>query len=193
MSVTIYHNPRCSKSRQTLQLLQDKGVEPEIIEYLKTPPTAPELDDILQKLAIEPRDLMRRKEGAYKENGLDDDGLSREQLIAGMAQYPILIERPIVLANGKAALGRPPEEVLKSSRGSGGRLFRQAEFFGHRVTHPELLRLAGDGHRQLVAEAHIARHLVVGDLALARRPLSPPPSRFRRVSARSRRRSPRRT
>jgi arsenate reductase len=113
MSVTIYHNPRCSKSRQTLQLLQDRGVEPEIVEYLKTPPTVPELDDILQKLAIEPRDLMRRKEAAYKENGLDDAALSREQLIVGMVQNPILIERPIVLANGKAALGRPPEDVLK--------------------------------------------------------------------------------
>lgn len=113
MSVTIYHNPRCSKSRQTLQLLEDNGVEPEIIEYLKAPPTAPELDDILKKLAIEPRDLMRRKEDAYKANGLDDEALSREQLIVGMVQNPILIERPIVLANGKAALGRPPEDVLK--------------------------------------------------------------------------------
>lgn len=112
MSVTIYHNPRCGKSRQTLQLLKERGVEPEVIEYLKTPPNAEELDDILQKLGMQPRELMRKKEAEYKANGLDDAALDRAALIAGMVDHPILIERPIVISNGKAAIGRPPETVL---------------------------------------------------------------------------------
>jgi len=112
MSVTIYHNPRCGKSRQTLQLLQQQGIEPEIIEYLKTPPSAQELDGILQKLGMEPRELIRKKEAAYKANGLDDTSLDRQSLIKSMTDHPILIERPIVIANGKAAIGRPPEAVL---------------------------------------------------------------------------------
>ncbi len=112
MKVKIYHNPRCSKSRQTLQLLQEQGIEPEIIEYLKTPPSAEELDDILQKLEIEPRDLMRKKEAEYKATGMNDEALDREALIKGMVATPKLIERPIVLANDKAAIGRPPENVL---------------------------------------------------------------------------------
>jgi len=112
MSVTLYHNPRCSKSRQTLQLLQQQGIAPEIIEYLKTPPSVQELDDILQKLDMEPRKLMRKTEDAYKANGLGDASLDRQALITAMVDHPILIERPIVVANGKAALGRPPEAVL---------------------------------------------------------------------------------
>jgi arsenate reductase len=112
MKVKIYHNPRCSKSRQTLQLIQEQGIEPEIIEYLKTPPSAEELDDILQKLAIEPRDLIRKKEAEYKATGMNDETLDREALIKGMVTTPKLIERPIVLANEKAAIGRPPENVL---------------------------------------------------------------------------------
>ena len=112
MTVKIYHNPRCGKSRQTLQLLKDQGIEPEIIEYLKTPPTAQELNDILQKLGMEPRELMRKKEPEYKANGLDDQSLDRQALINGMVHHPILIERPIVIANDKAAIGRPPEAVL---------------------------------------------------------------------------------
>ncbi|MFA6053471.1 MAG: arsenate reductase (glutaredoxin) [Methylobacter sp.] len=112
MSVKIYHNPRCSKSRQTLQLIQEQGIEPEIIEYLKTPPSAQELDDILKKLGMEPRELMRRQETEYKANGLDDASLDRQALIKGMVNHPILIERPIVIAHGKAAIGRPPEAVL---------------------------------------------------------------------------------
>lgn len=112
MSVIIYHNPRCGKSRQTLQLLQQQGIEPEIIEYLKTPPSAQQLDDILQQLDMEPRELMRKKEADYKANGLDDASLDRQALITAMINNPILIERPIVIANGKAALGRPPEAVL---------------------------------------------------------------------------------
>lgn len=112
MNVKLYHNPRCGKSRQTLQLLQEQGIEPEIIEYLKKPPSAQELDDILQKLGMEPRELMRKNESEYKANGLDAAALDRKTLIQAMADHPILIERPIVIANGKAALGRPPEAVL---------------------------------------------------------------------------------
>jgi arsenate reductase (glutaredoxin) len=114
MSTKIYHNPRCSKSRQTLALLKEKGVEPEIIEYLKTPPSADELKTVLKALNMKPRDLMRKKEAEYKDNNLTDDSLSDEQLIAAMIQYPKLIERPIVATEGnKFALGRPPENVLE--------------------------------------------------------------------------------
>ncbi len=112
MKVTILHNPRCSKSRQALQLLKDRGVEPEIVEYLKSPPDVAELGRILDLLGLAPRDLMRRKEAAYRELSLADPALGREDLIAAMTEHPILIERPIVLADGKAALGRPPERVL---------------------------------------------------------------------------------
>ncbi|MDA1343455.1 MAG: arsenate reductase (glutaredoxin) [Proteobacteria bacterium] len=112
MAVKIYHNPRCTKSRQTLQLLKDRGIEPEVIEYLKTPPSAAELADIMDKLGIEPRALMRKQEAEYKANGLENSALDKQSLINGMVANPILIERPIVLANGKAAIGRPPENVL---------------------------------------------------------------------------------
>ncbi len=111
--ITIYHNPRCSKSRQTLELLGTLGVETDIIEYLKTPPNAEQLTEILGLLGMEPRDLMRTNESEYKDNALDDPGLSREQLIQAMVEHPRLIQRPIVLSNGKAALGRPPENVLE--------------------------------------------------------------------------------
>ena len=112
MAVTIYHNPRCSKSRQTLDLLRKRGVEPKIVEYLQTPPKAAELDDILRKLKLEPRELMRKKEAPYKENDLADESLSRAKLIKAMVDKPILIERPIVISGRKAAIGRPPEAVL---------------------------------------------------------------------------------
>ena len=112
MSVKIYHNPRCSNSRQTLALLEEKGIKPEIVEYLKTPPSQEELSDILNMLGMAPRDLMRRKEAPYKEQGLDDPAKSDDALIAAMHDTPVLIERPIVVANGKAAIGRPPEQVL---------------------------------------------------------------------------------
>lgn len=112
MSVKIYHNPRCGKSRDTLKLLESKGIAPDVIEYLKTPPTAAELRDILGKLGIKPRDLMRTKEPEYKDNGLGDPSLSDEALIEAMVRIPKLIERPIVLKDGKAAIGRPPEAVL---------------------------------------------------------------------------------
>jgi len=113
MKVTIYHNPRCSKSRQALALLRDRGIEPEIIEYLKTPPDAATLKQILKKLDLAPRDLMRRKEAVYRELGLDDAALGDDDLVAAMVENPVLIERPVVLAGGRAALGRPPEQVLE--------------------------------------------------------------------------------
>ncbi|MCF8719884.1 arsenate reductase (glutaredoxin) [Nitrospina gracilis] len=112
MSVTIYHNPKCSKSRATLELLRGKGIEPEIIEYLKTPPSADTLQSILEKLGLSPREFMRKKEDEYEELELDNPTLTDHELIAFMVQNPSLIERPIVIANGKAALGRPPEQVL---------------------------------------------------------------------------------
>ncbi|MGD8914563.1 MAG: arsenate reductase (glutaredoxin) [Candidatus Thiodiazotropha sp.] len=112
MSVEIYHNPRCSKSRQTLQLLQEKGIDPDVVEYLKTPPDKATLEQILDMLELEPRDLMRKKEKEYKALQLDDPSLSRDQLIEAMIANPKLIERPIVIQNGKAAIGRPPEKVL---------------------------------------------------------------------------------
>ncbi|MET4805731.1 arsenate reductase (glutaredoxin) [Limibacillus sp. MBR-115] len=113
MAVILYHNPRCSKSRQTLALLQDRGVKPQVIEYLKTPPDAATLSDILDKLSMAPRDLMRRKEAVYGELGLDNPELDRDALIQAMVENPILIERPILVVDGrKAALGRPPEQVL---------------------------------------------------------------------------------
>lgn len=113
MTVSIYHNPRCSKSRQTLQLLEEHAAQPEIIEYLKTPPDAATLSGLLDMLGLEPRALMRKKEAEYKQSGADNPDLSRDELIALMVQYPKLIERPIVVSNGKAAIGRPPEHVLE--------------------------------------------------------------------------------
>ncbi len=111
MSVTIYHNPRCGKSRAALKLLNDRDYQPEIVEYLKTPPDKKTLEDILDKLGMEPRDLMRKKEPPYKENNLKDPALSRDALIQAMVDHPKLIERPIVMVGDKAALGRPLENV----------------------------------------------------------------------------------
>lgn len=110
--VTMYHNPRCSKCRTTLELLKTEGKDPQLVEYLNTPPTTEALAAILDMLGIEPRELMRKKESEYKEACLDNPDLSREELIAAMVRYPKLIERPIVIANGKAIIGRPPEKVL---------------------------------------------------------------------------------
>lgn len=107
----IYHNPRCSKSRQTLALIRDAGVEPEVIEYLEHPPTPAELDKILNLLDLEPRDLMRTKEAVYKELGLSTKELSREEAVQVMCDNPKLIERPIVVKGKKAVIGRPPENV----------------------------------------------------------------------------------
>jgi arsenate reductase len=112
-TITMYHNPRCSKSRATLELLNSGGNEPQLVEYLKEPPTAETLTGILDMLGMEPRDLIRKKEKEYSEAGLDNPDLGREELIAAMVKHPSLIERPIVIANGKAAIGRPPERVLE--------------------------------------------------------------------------------
>jgi len=111
--IQIYHNPRCSKSRETLALLQDKGIEPEIIEYLKDTPSDAELKSVLEKLGIGARDLLRKKEAEYKEAGLDDESLSDDQIIAAMIEHPKLIERPIVINGKEARIGRPPERVLE--------------------------------------------------------------------------------
>jgi len=108
--VTIYHNPRCSKSRQTLDLLRKRGNEPEIVAYLDNPPSVEELTKILKKLKKSPGDVIRKKEA--REKGIDVAALDDRALIQAMAANPGIIERPIVLANGKAALGRPPEQVL---------------------------------------------------------------------------------
>ena len=110
--VTIYHNPRCSKSRATLALLEEHGVAPRVVEYLSTPPDAATLKRLLDLLGLSPRELMRRKETAYSDLGLDDDTLGNDALIEAMIANPILIERPIVVAGEKAVIGRPPENVL---------------------------------------------------------------------------------
>ncbi len=107
----IYHNPRCGKSRQTLALIEEAGIDPEVIEYLKTPPTAEELDAILKKLKMEPQELMRKGEAIYKELNLAERELSRDEAIAVMLEHPKLIERPIVVQGRKAVMGRPPENV----------------------------------------------------------------------------------
>lgn len=112
MSIKIYHNPRCSKSRQTLQLLEDNNAQPEIVEYLKQAPSKAELESVISLLGITPRDLIRKGEAVYKELQLSNTDLTSDQLVSAMIENPILIERPIVLANGKAAIGRPPESVL---------------------------------------------------------------------------------
>ena len=113
MSITIYHNPKCSKSKQTLELLVKQGIKPVINEYLEIPPTAEKIKEFLKKLGYAPRDLMRKKETTYTLHNLDDPSLSTDALIEFMVKHPILIERPIVLANEKAAIGRPPEQVLE--------------------------------------------------------------------------------
>ena len=112
LKVQILHNPRCSKSRATLQVLEENGFEPEIILYQDAPPNMEQLTSILKKLNMQARELMRKGQSEYKELGLDNENLSEAELIAAMIKTPILIERPIVLANGKASIGRPPESVL---------------------------------------------------------------------------------
>lgn len=113
MSVTIYHNPKCSKSRATLALLEERSIEAKVVLYLETPPDAGEIDGFLKKLGMQPRDAMRKGEAAYKEKNLADESLSRDALIEAMAGEPILIERPIVVSGDKARIGRPPESVLE--------------------------------------------------------------------------------
>jgi len=111
-TVTIWHNPRCSKSRGTLDLLRERGIAPVIIDYQKNPPDAEAIEHALKLLGKQPRELMRKGEAVYAGLGLDDPRLTRKQLVDAMADNPILIERPIVFANGKAAIGRPPEAAL---------------------------------------------------------------------------------
>ena len=111
--ISIYHNSRCSKSRQTLALLEEQGVQPYIIEYIKTPPTVEALTEILTQLGFSARDLLRKGEAIYKELNLADKSLTDQQLIEAMCEHPKLIERPIVIHNGKAKIGRPPEAVLE--------------------------------------------------------------------------------
>jgi arsenate reductase len=110
--IRLYHNPRCSKSREALKLLQDAGADVEIIDYLKTPPSAEELDQLLTLLNLEPRELMRQKEDEYQALHLDDVTLERRHLIAAMVDHPRLIERPIAVQGEQAVIGRPPERVL---------------------------------------------------------------------------------
>ena len=111
-STRIYLNPNCTKCRLSMQLLDDKGINPEVTEYLNEPPSTEELNEILDLLSLEPRELMRQHEAPYKELNLNDESLSRDTLIQAMIDNPILIERPIVIHNGKAIIGRPPEKIL---------------------------------------------------------------------------------
>jgi arsenate reductase len=113
MTIRIFHNPRCSKSRATLALLQERGFEPDITLYLENPPDEGELRSLLSKLGLTARQLIRKGEAEYNELGLSDGSLSEAKLIAAMAAHPRLIERPIVLAGNRAAIGRPPEAVLE--------------------------------------------------------------------------------
>ncbi|HEY6893143.1 MAG TPA: arsenate reductase (glutaredoxin) [Rhodanobacteraceae bacterium] len=109
---TIYHNPRCSKSRATLDLIVARGFSPRVVEYLANPPSVAEIERLLAALGLEPRELMRKDEDEYRALGLADPKLSREQLVAAIAANPRLLQRPIVVYGSKAAIGRPPEAVL---------------------------------------------------------------------------------
>ncbi len=113
MPVVIYHNPRCSKSRMGLQLLQDQGIEPEIVTYLDSPPDVQELTRILKLLGLEPRQAMRMKEKEFLDNDLGNESLSHEDLVTAMVAHPRLIERPIVISGDKAVIGRPTEKILE--------------------------------------------------------------------------------
>ena len=109
---TIYHNPRCSKSRQTLELLKENNIEPEIILYLENPPSEEKLTELIDLLGINPRDLLRKGEEGYKTHNLGDESLKGKDIIKIMSENPKLIERPIVISKNKAIIGRPPENVL---------------------------------------------------------------------------------
>lgn len=111
MTVTIYHNPRCSKSRAAMEYLEENGIEAEVIKYMDTPPDAAGLKELLTMLGMSPREIMRKHETVFKDAGLDDPTFTDEELIEAMTQCPSLIERPIVVNNGKAVLARPPELV----------------------------------------------------------------------------------
>ncbi len=111
--VRIYYNPKCSKCQLSLKLLDEKGISPDVVEYLNEPPTPDELNEILDLLALEPRELMRQHETPYKTLNLGDENLSRDELIQAMVNNPILIERPVVIKGNKATIGRPPEKILE--------------------------------------------------------------------------------
>ncbi|WP_079201298.1 arsenate reductase (glutaredoxin) [Pseudomonas sp. CC6-YY-74] len=111
--LTLYHNPRCSKSRGALQLLEERGLTPTIVRYLESPPSAAQLSDLLGKLGIGARQLLRSGEDDYRTLNLADPGLSEAQLIEAMVAHPKLIERPILIVGSKAVIGRPPEKVLE--------------------------------------------------------------------------------
>lgn len=113
MAIQIWHNPRCSKSRQTLALLEENGVTPDVVLYLESVPSKQDIKAVLSKLGIEPRALLRNGEDAYKELNLKDKSLSDDVLLDAMVSHPKLIQRPIVINGGKAKLGRPPEDVLE--------------------------------------------------------------------------------
>ena len=113
MELTIFHNPRCSKSRQTLALLEARGLKLQVIEYLATPPDAATLNRLIRMLGVTARDLIRKGEPEYRALGLDDPALDDAALVAAMAEHPRLIERPIVVAGNRARIGRPPETVLE--------------------------------------------------------------------------------
>lgn len=113
MQVTIYHNPRCSKSRQTLALLEERGIEPQVVKYLETPPDVATLRTLLDQLALPARELLRTGEDAYRELGLADESLAEDDLLNAMQEHPELIQRPIVVVGNRARIGRPPEQVLE--------------------------------------------------------------------------------
>ena len=111
-STVIYHNPRCSKSRAAMELLTEKGMEINVVKYLDTPPDRVSMVELLELLKLEPRELMRKGEQEYKDNNLADESLSRDELIDAMLKFPKLIERPIVIKDGKAAIGRPIQNII---------------------------------------------------------------------------------
>lgn len=111
-STIIYHNPRCSKSRAAMELLTEQNIETDVVKYLDTPPNKETLTGLLDMLGLEPRELMRQGEQEYSDNNLADESLSRDQLIEAMLKYPRLMERPIVVKNGKAAIGRPIQNII---------------------------------------------------------------------------------
>ena len=113
MPITIWHNPRCATSRRVLQMIRNKGIEPHVVEYLKTPPSVKEIKTVLAKLKIGARDLLRRKEPAYRSEGLDDEKLPDAAIIRAMTEHPVLIERPVVLAGRSVVLARPAERVFE--------------------------------------------------------------------------------
>ena len=113
MELTLLHNPRCSKSREALALLRARGLEPRVVEYLKTPPSAEELDRLLTLLGLEPREAMRRGEAAWQELELGTRTRTRSELVELLAEHPVLLERPILVAGDRAVIGRPPERVLE--------------------------------------------------------------------------------